>query len=62
MKKSVKLVTAAAMMLGGTIIPSTTVLADTVGYSNTMVNYEDMTSNQLGDIIQNYNMESLTAT
>lgn len=64
MKKSIKLVTAAAtaMMLGGTILPATGALADTVSYSNTVANYEDMTSDQLGDIIQNYNMDSLTAT
>ncbi|MEN3249846.1 hypothetical protein [Fructilactobacillus sanfranciscensis] len=63
MRKSVRLITLTliAMTLGGIAVPSMSAFADAEGISSvTKIDYQSMNSDQLGNLIDTYDMDNLT--
>ncbi|MCT3560639.1 MULTISPECIES: hypothetical protein [Lactobacillaceae] len=63
MRKSVRLITLTltAMTLGGVAVPSISAFADAEGISSvTKIDYQSMNSDQLGNLIDTYDMDNLT--
>ena len=63
MRKSVRLITLTliAMTLGGIAVPSMSAFADAEGISSvTKIDYQSMNSDQLGNLIDTYDMDDLT--
>ncbi|TGD17538.1 hypothetical protein [Levilactobacillus suantsaiihabitans] len=63
MNKTVRLATVAltAMTLGSVVVPSVSAFADTIGTSAiTKVDYQNMDTDKLGNIVSTYDMDNLT--